>query len=139
MELMSHSSTFLLPPSTQSPPSLTYALVVLNQSLPRFSPLLWSHEQHNYACVPTEVPIGFMTNASAIASSRRIRCSRKGTKIVDASHDQDTTDLHKCVAYICDWAQNLDKPFTSISLGHLQFEDAGLIFFSSPASLLSPR
>lgn len=33
----------------------------------------------------------------------------QGTKIVDASHDQDTTDLHKCVAYICDWAQNLDK------------------------------
>lgn len=45
MELMSHSSTFLLPPpsSNQTTPSLTYALVVLNQRLPRFSPLLWSH------------------------------------------------------------------------------------------------
>ncbi|KAL0320506.1 UNVERIFIED_CONTAM: Thiamine pyrophosphokinase, partial [Sesamum radiatum] len=25
-----------------------------------------------------------------------------GTKVVDASHDQDTTDLHKCVSYIQD-------------------------------------
>ncbi|XP_050366197.1 thiamine pyrophosphokinase 1 isoform X2 [Argentina anserina] len=32
-----------------------------------------------------------------------------GTKIVDESDDQDTTDLHKCVAYVCDWAQNYDK------------------------------
>ncbi|XP_027071628.1 thiamine pyrophosphokinase 2-like [Coffea arabica] len=27
----------------------------------------------------------------------------QGTKIVDASHDQDTTDLHKCVVYISDF------------------------------------
>lgn len=26
----------------------------------------------------------------------------QGTEIVDDSHDQDTTDLHKCVAYIRD-------------------------------------
>lgn len=26
----------------------------------------------------------------------------QGTKIVDESQDQDTTDLHKCVVYICD-------------------------------------
>ncbi|BBH10402.1 thiamin pyrophosphokinase1 [Prunus dulcis] len=32
-----------------------------------------------------------------------------GTKIIDESDDQDTTDLHKCVAYICDWAPDLDK------------------------------
>jgi hypothetical protein len=33
----------------------------------------------------------------------------QGTKVVDESHDQDTTDLHKCVAYIRDFAPNLDK------------------------------
>ncbi|KAK9086422.1 hypothetical protein Syun_028816 [Stephania yunnanensis] len=46
MELMSHCSAFLLPsipPETR--PSLTYALVVLNQRLPRFTPLLWKHAQ----------------------------------------------------------------------------------------------
>ncbi|XP_050235894.1 thiamine pyrophosphokinase 1 isoform X2 [Mercurialis annua] len=32
-----------------------------------------------------------------------------GTKVVDESHDQDTTDLHKCVAYICDSTPDLDK------------------------------
>ncbi|XP_011008043.1 PREDICTED: thiamine pyrophosphokinase 1-like isoform X1 [Populus euphratica] len=32
-----------------------------------------------------------------------------GTKVVDESHDQDTTDLHKCVAYIRDFAPNLDR------------------------------
>jgi hypothetical protein len=33
----------------------------------------------------------------------------QGTKVVDESHDQDTTDLHKCVAYIRDFAPNSDK------------------------------
>ncbi|TQD72529.1 hypothetical protein C1H46_041936 [Malus baccata] len=62
MDLMSHSSAFLLPtlPPNQTP-SPTYALVVLNQSLPRFAPLLWNHEQHNYVCVRTAVPIEFTT------------------------------------------------------------------------------
>lgn len=44
MDVMSHSSAFLLPtiPADHRPPQ-TYALVVLNQSLPRFTPLLWNH------------------------------------------------------------------------------------------------
>lgn len=33
----------------------------------------------------------------------------QGTKIVDESHDQDTTDLHKCVSYIRDFTPELDK------------------------------
>ncbi|CAK7348292.1 unnamed protein product [Dovyalis caffra] len=32
-----------------------------------------------------------------------------GTEVIDESHDQDTTDLHKCVAYIRDFTPNLDK------------------------------
>lgn len=44
MEVMRHSSTFLLPSSfeaTDNLPSSVYALVILNQPLPRFAPLLW--------------------------------------------------------------------------------------------------
>lgn len=33
----------------------------------------------------------------------------QGTKILDESQDQDTTDLHKCVAYIRDFTPNLDE------------------------------
>ncbi|XP_038681234.1 thiamine pyrophosphokinase 1-like isoform X2 [Tripterygium wilfordii] len=32
-----------------------------------------------------------------------------GTRIVDESHDQDTTDLHKCVAFIRDCTPDLEK------------------------------
>lgn len=41
MEIMFHSSSFLLPsiPADET----RYALVVLNQNLPRFTPLLWEH------------------------------------------------------------------------------------------------
>ncbi|CAA6654282.1 unnamed protein product [Spirodela intermedia] len=35
--------------------------------------------------------------------------SNMGTEIVDESHDQDTTDLYKCVAFICDWIPDMDK------------------------------
>ncbi|XP_061369423.1 thiamine pyrophosphokinase 2-like [Gastrolobium bilobum] len=53
MELMSHCSSFLLPPEKEKPNaanstcslSVSYALVVLNQCLPRFAPLLWDHAQ----------------------------------------------------------------------------------------------
>lgn len=41
---MSHSSTFLLPTIPEDPRnSVTYSLVMLNQRLPRFTPLLWKH------------------------------------------------------------------------------------------------
>lgn len=51
MKLMCHSSNFLVPPENQntasssssSSVSLTYALVILNQNLPKFTPLLWDH------------------------------------------------------------------------------------------------
>ncbi|XP_020250472.1 thiamine pyrophosphokinase 1-like isoform X2 [Asparagus officinalis] len=33
-----------------------------------------------------------------------------GVNIVDASHDQDTTDLHKCISYICDCTPDIEKP-----------------------------
>lgn len=36
-------------------------------------------------------------------------CWMQGTKIFDDSNDQDTTDLHKCVAFIRDYTPSLDK------------------------------
>ncbi|XP_050943203.1 thiamine pyrophosphokinase 1 isoform X6 [Cucumis melo] len=49
MEVLFHSSDFLLPSPSSSPPnhrrSSTYALVLLNQRLPKFTPLLWKHAQ----------------------------------------------------------------------------------------------
>jgi thiamine pyrophosphokinase len=33
----------------------------------------------------------------------------QGVKIIDESHDQDTTDLHKCVIFIRDYVPDLDK------------------------------
>ncbi|KAK9146936.1 hypothetical protein Sjap_006839 [Stephania japonica] len=133
MELMSHCSSFLLPsipPETR--PSLTYALVVLNQRLPRFTPLLWKHAQLRLCAdgganrVFDEMP-QLMPNEDALDVQKRFRpdvikgdmdsirpevlgfYSNLGTKIVDESHDQETTDLHKCVAYIRDFASNLDN------------------------------
>ncbi|GJN16838.1 hypothetical protein PR202_gb03862 [Eleusine coracana subsp. coracana] len=42
---MTHSSAFLLPTGSSTPAdaaATTYALIVLNQRLPRFAPLLWA-------------------------------------------------------------------------------------------------
>lgn len=33
----------------------------------------------------------------------------QGTKAVDESHDQETTDLHKCISHIRDCTPDLDK------------------------------
>lgn len=37
----------------------------------------------------------------------------QGTKVMDESHDQDTTDLHKCVSYIRDFAPTAEKSSVS--------------------------
>ena len=53
---MTHSSAFLLPASTTTPPpndaATTYALVVLNQRLPRFAPLLWARGDASLLSLP---------------------------------------------------------------------------------------
>jgi thiamine pyrophosphokinase len=33
----------------------------------------------------------------------------QGVKVVDESHDQDTTDLHKCIAYVSESTPKEDK------------------------------
>ncbi|KAI4387645.1 hypothetical protein MLD38_000063 [Melastoma candidum] len=131
MDAMHHSAAFLLP-SHLRPSSHSYALVVLNQRLPEFAPLLWNH-----ACVRVcadgganrlfdEMPRLFPDEEASLVRSRYIPDAIKGdmdsvrtgvlefykglgTKIVDESHDQDTTDLHKCIIYLRDFTSGLDQ------------------------------
>ncbi|XP_030543327.1 thiamine pyrophosphokinase 1 isoform X1 [Rhodamnia argentea] len=137
MDVIRHCSSFLLPsPShaagTDGRPTPAYALVVLNQRLPRFTPLLWEHAQVRMCAdgganrVYDEMP-GLLPHEDAVAIRNRYKPEvikgdmdsirteimdfyrKLGTKIVDESHDQDTTDLHKCVSYIRDSTPELDK------------------------------
>ncbi|KAK7284657.1 hypothetical protein RJT34_19407 [Clitoria ternatea] len=134
MEFMCHCSSYLLPLENQNPTcflSLNYALVVLNQSLPRFAPLLWDHAKLRVCAdgganrVYDEMPLLFPHHPPSLVRTRykpdaikgdmdSIRTevldfySKLGTKVIDESHDQDTTDLHKCVAYIRDLTPSID-------------------------------
>ncbi|TKW27726.1 hypothetical protein SEVIR_3G276400v4 [Setaria viridis] len=128
---MRHSSAFLLPlPSSSSSPApgggpadASVALVVLNQPLPRFAPLLWSRAvvrvcadggaNRVFDGMPellpgqdaVEVrerykPDVIKGDMDSVRPEVKEYYSNLGTKIVDESHDQDTTDLHKCIAFI---------------------------------------
>ena len=46
---------------------------------------------------------------SYIAETFSLAALVQGTVIIDKSHDQDSTDLHKCVTYIRDFAPDFDK------------------------------
>lgn len=53
-----------------------------------------------------------------LLDSAKMRCltyhgQMQGTKVVDESHDQDNTDLHKCVIYIRDFTPDLDESTVS--------------------------
>ncbi|XP_021609004.1 thiamine pyrophosphokinase 1 isoform X1 [Manihot esculenta] len=133
MDLMAHSSTFLLPTiSGDHRPSFTYVLVVLNQRLPRFTPLLWKHSQLRLCAdgganrVYDEMPL-LVPHEDALDVRHRYKpdlikgdmdsvrtevldfYTSLGTMVVDESHDQDTTDLHKCISHIRDFTPDLDK------------------------------
>ncbi|RDX85262.1 Thiamine pyrophosphokinase 1, partial [Mucuna pruriens] len=135
MEVMCHCSSFLLPPEIPNAAcslSLNYALIVLNQSLPRFAPLLWDHARVRVCAdgganrVYDEMPLFFPHQLPSHVRTRykpdvikgdmdSIRTevldfyAKLGTKVIDESHDQDTTDLHKCVTYIRDLTPNTDQ------------------------------
>eukprot|EP00268_Persea_americana_P049042 TRINITY_DN5221_c0_g2_i4.p1 TRINITY_DN5221_c0_g2~~TRINITY_DN5221_c0_g2_i4.p1 ORF type:complete len:238 (-),score=30.82 TRINITY_DN5221_c0_g2_i4:2121-2834(-) len=133
MDLMSHSSSFLLPSiPPNSGPTLTYALVVLNQPLPRFTPLLWKHAQLRLcadgganrlydempALLPHEDPLDvrhrykpdiIKGDMDSIRPEVQEFYIKLGTEVVDESYDQDTTDLHKCVNFILDCTPNMEK------------------------------
>lgn len=133
MSLTSHSSTFLLPNlPTDDGPALTYALVILNQSLPKFTPLLWKHAKVHICAdgganrvfdelpgmfpheEPSEIrkrykPYAIKGDMDSIRTDVLDYYRGLGTKIIDESQDQDTTDLNKCVTYIRD-SLNLEHP-----------------------------
>ncbi|XP_022953399.1 thiamine pyrophosphokinase 1-like isoform X1 [Cucurbita moschata] len=136
MSVLFHSSEFLLPSSSSFPAehrrSSTYALVLLNQRLPKFTPLLWKHAQLRLCAdgganrIFDELPLLFPhLDALDVRNSYKpdvisgdmdsIRTevldfyAKQGTKIFDESEDEDTTDLHKCVAYILQSMPNLEE------------------------------
>lgn len=135
MKVMTHSSTFLLPSPPQSNGGSlpTYALVVLNQRLPRFAPLIWNLAKVRVCADgganrvydqmpelfpdqdPLDVRLRFKPDVikgdmDSIRSEVMEYYTNLGVKIVDESHDQDTTDLHKCIAYISNNTPDVEKP-----------------------------
>ncbi|GAB2295448.1 cAMP-dependent protein kinase subunit [Dionaea muscipula] len=133
MEVMHHWTSFLLPSTSLDVGSLpNYALVVLNQRLPRFTPLLWKHAQLRVFAdgganrVYDELPQLFPHedafdvrqrykpdviegDMDSIRSEVLDFYKDNGCKVIDQSHDQDTTDLHKCVLYINDLARQSEQ------------------------------
>ncbi|KAG0476876.1 hypothetical protein HPP92_013717 [Vanilla planifolia] len=133
MEVMRHASTFLLPSRAAGDlPESVHALVVLNQRLPSFTPLLWQRAKLRLCAdgganrLFDELPEMFPEEDPAEVRSRykpdvikgdmdSIRPDVKdyysdlGVQLLDESHDQETTDLHKCIAYVCDFPPILDK------------------------------
>ncbi|KAJ3676163.1 hypothetical protein LUZ60_003575 [Juncus effusus] len=130
MEVMTHSSTFLLP--NEPDEMLNYALVVLNQPLPRFAPLLWNRAKIRVCADgganrvfdnmpqffpdqnPSEVRLRYVPNVikgdmDSIRDEVKDFYLNLGVKIVDESHDQDTTDLHKCIDYVSDSTDDKSK------------------------------
>ncbi|KAJ1435683.1 thiamine pyrophosphokinase [Sesbania bispinosa] len=137
-DFMCHSSSFLFPPSekNQEKDSVTnhrYALVILNQPLPRFAPLLWDHAQLRLCAdgganrLYDEMPLLLSPQLDSSLTPPRYKpdvikgdmdsirtpvldfYKKLGTKIIDESHDHNTTDLHKCIAYIRDHTPDIDK------------------------------
>ncbi|KAI7740830.1 hypothetical protein M8C21_020150 [Ambrosia artemisiifolia] len=125
---ITHRSTFLLPinDDVTASETTTYALIILNQRLPRFSPLLWEHakvrlcadgganrlfdDMPELCCDGKDVsgvrerykPDVIKGDMDSIRPEVLDFYRNLGTKIIDNSDDQDTTDLHKCIAYILD-------------------------------------
>ncbi|XP_062088431.1 thiamine pyrophosphokinase 1 isoform X2 [Humulus lupulus] len=133
METMFHSSSFLLPsiPADPRPPQ-AFALIILNQRLPKFAPLLWEHAKLRLCAdgganrLYDEFPLFFPHQCPSDVRNRykpdvikgdmdSVRAEvldfymNMGTKILNKSEDQDTTDLHKCVTYISDFTLDQEK------------------------------
>ncbi|KAJ0743489.1 putative thiamine diphosphokinase [Helianthus annuus] len=135
---MIHRSTFLLPPETTATVTgtlpTTHALIILNQCLPKFSPLLWEHakvrvcadgganrlfdnmpelfhDEHDDVSVIRQryKPDVIKGDMDSIRPDVLNFYRNLGTEIVDNSSDQDTTDLHKCITYVLDLMSDDEK------------------------------
>ncbi|KAH9327288.1 hypothetical protein KI387_007466, partial [Taxus chinensis] len=132
MEIMEHCADFLQHTVTCAHSPRSYALIVLNYLLPSFTPALWDRAQLRICAdgganrLHDEIPKFFPTENPALIRQRykpdvikgdldSIRpevlefYANMGSTILDESYDQDTTDLHKCVAFIRDCTPDLDK------------------------------
>ncbi|NP_001152100.1 thiamin pyrophosphokinase 1 isoform X2 [Zea mays] len=135
MDVIMHSSSFLLPKLYQpvNKPVKNYALVVLNQHLPRFMPRLWDHANlricadgganhifdEMYQITNDEdkkstrnkyVPEIIEGDMDSIRPEVKLFYSSQGSKISDKSHNQETTDLHKCISRIHHCTPDDEKP-----------------------------
>ncbi|KMT17500.1 hypothetical protein BVRB_2g037030 isoform A [Beta vulgaris subsp. vulgaris] len=133
MEVMHHSTAFLLPliPSEQGF-SLKYALVILNQRLPRFTPLLWEHAKLRICAdgganrlfdelpqfFPQQNPLDVRNrykpdlikgDMDSIRSEVLDFYAKLGCDAINESHDQDTTDLHKCISHLSNLTPESEK------------------------------
>ncbi|KAL8262193.1 hypothetical protein R6Q59_026242 [Mikania micrantha] len=134
---MIHCSSFLLPPAITDTGNgslpTAYALIILNQRLPRFSPLLWEHaktrvcadgganrlfdnmpeffpHEHDESDIRGRYkPDVIKGDMDSIRPDVLNFYRNLGTKIVDNSNDQDTTDLHKCITYVLDFVSDEEK------------------------------
>lgn len=130
-----HSSRFLqmhLSDHEEEENNNTFALVLLNHDLPLLTLFLWHKAccricadggaNQIYDWIPTVLPHEdpfkvrerYMPDVikgdlDSIRPEVKEFYSQLGTEILDNSEDQDTTDLHKCVAYAIDSMQAVKK------------------------------
>jgi len=132
MEVMEHSSAdFLLSTPNGGNRRRSYALIILNYDVPRFTAALWDRAQLRLCAdgganrLYDEIPTFFPEEDPLLVRKRykpdvikgdldsirpevREFYDNLGSTILDESYDQDTTDLHKCIAFIRDCTPDLE-------------------------------
>lgn len=135
LPLMYHDSKFLqfnkLEQQEESGPN-TYVLILLNYEMPLLTLFLWNKAccricadggaNRLYDCLPTilscddpfEVrkqykPDVIKGDLDSIRPEVRDFYAGLGTTIVDESHDQDSTDLFKCISYVKDKTPSIEN------------------------------
>lgn len=132
MDVMEHSSADFLLSTPTANRRRSYVLIILNYDVPRFTAALWDRSQLRLCAdgganrLYDEMPTFFPDEDPLLVRKRYIPDLIKGdldsirpevrefydnlgSTILDESHDQDTTDLHKCIAFIRDCTPDLEK------------------------------
>lgn len=132
MDVMEHSSADFLLSTPTANRRRSYVLIILNYDVPRFTAALWDRAQLRLCAdgganrLYDEMPTFFPDEDPLLVRKRYIPDLIKGdldsirpevrefydnlgSTILDESHDQDTTDLHKCIAFIRDCTPDLEK------------------------------
>eukprot|EP00897_Mesotaenium_endlicherianum_P009784 jgi/Mesen1/8834/ME000053S08243 len=114
-------------------PNQQFILIILNYTLPSFTPVLWQQAKRLRMCADgganrlfDEMPLLFPKESPDSVRRRFVPDVIKGDldslrpevadfyralgcRIVDLSEDQDSTDLHKCVAFVLDTTPEPDR------------------------------